>query len=87
MDKNVDDICNIVRKPYGKNTNVMPDSGQQISVVAQENLKPAVFLVYHWWRFIHDWEDMRFSEDPDMLPKVVKANMAVTTDVIKEYLR
>ena len=38
-DKNVDDICNVVRKPGGKNPDGMPDREQQVSVIAQENLK------------------------------------------------
>ena len=29
-DKNVDDICNVVRKPGGKNANGMPNMGQQV---------------------------------------------------------
>ena len=39
INKNVDDICNVVRKPSGKNTNGMWNRGQQVSVIAQENLK------------------------------------------------
>ena len=27
MDKNVHDICNVMRKPGGKNVNLMPDRG------------------------------------------------------------
>ena len=46
-DKNVDDICNVVRKPGGKNANRMPNRGQQVSVIAQENLNLAVFLFHH----------------------------------------
>ena len=30
MDKNVNNICNVVRKPGSKNANVMPDRGQQV---------------------------------------------------------
>ena len=45
--KNVNDICHIVRKPGTKNANGMPNRGQQISVKAQENLKLAVFLFHH----------------------------------------
>ena len=44
MDKNVDDICNVVRKPGSKNANGMPNRGQQFLVIAQENLKLAIFL-------------------------------------------
>ena len=43
-DKNVDDVCNVMRKPGSKNANGMPDRGQQVSVIAQENLKLAAFL-------------------------------------------
>ena len=39
IEKNVHDICNVERKPGGKNVNGMPDKGQQVSVIAQENLK------------------------------------------------
>ena len=46
-DKNVDDICNVMRKPGGKNANGMPDRGQQVSIIAQKNLKLAVFLFHH----------------------------------------
>ena len=49
-DKNVDDICNVMRKPGSKNVNGVPDRGQQVSVIAQENLKLAVFLFHHLWR-------------------------------------
>ena len=55
-DKNVNEICNVMKKPDGKNANGMPDRGQQVSVIAQENLKLAVFLFHHWWRFTFDWE-------------------------------
>ena len=50
MDKNVDGICNVMRKPGGKNANRMPNWGQQVSVIAQENLNLAVFLFHHRWR-------------------------------------
>ena len=43
-DKNVDDIYNIMRKYGGKNSNGMPNRGQQVSVKAQENLKVVAFL-------------------------------------------
>ena len=49
-DKNVDNICNVARKPGGKNANGMPNRGQQVSVIAQENLKIATFLFHHKWR-------------------------------------
>ena len=56
-DKNVDDICNVMRKPGGKNADGMPDRGQQVSLIAQENLKLAVFLFHHQWRCTFDWEE------------------------------
>ena len=49
-DKNVDDICNVMRKPSSKNANGMPDRGQQVSVIGQENQKLAAFLFHHRWR-------------------------------------
>ena len=49
-DKNVDDICNVVRKPGGKNAHGMSNKRQHISVIAQENLKLATFLFHHRWR-------------------------------------
>ena len=33
IDKNVDDICNIMRKPGGKNVDGMPKRGQQVSAI------------------------------------------------------
>ena len=45
--KNADVICNVMRKPSGKNANGTPDIAQQVSVTAQENLKLIVFLFYH----------------------------------------
>ena len=38
-DKNVDGICNVMRKPGSKNVNGMPNRGQQVSVIAKENLE------------------------------------------------
>ena len=45
-----------MRKPSGKNADGMPNRGQQVSVKAQENLKPAAFLFHHRWRYTLDWE-------------------------------
>ena len=45
-----------MRKPGGKNVNGMPNRGKQVSVIAQENLKLAVFLFNHRWRYTLDWE-------------------------------
>ena len=55
-DKNVDDICNVMREPGSKNSDGTPNRGQQVSVIAKENLKLAVFLFHHWWRCTFDWE-------------------------------
>ena len=41
----------------------MPDRGQQISVIAQENLKLATFLFHHLWRCTFDWEVTGVQED------------------------
>ena len=43
-DKNVYDICNVMRKLGSKNANGMHDRRQQVSVIAQENLKLVTFL-------------------------------------------
>ena len=48
-DKNVADIYNVVRKLGGKNANGMPNIGQQISAIVQENLKLVIFLFHHRW--------------------------------------
>ena len=45
--KNLHDICNVMKKPGGKNAEEMPNRGQQVSVMAQENLKLATFLFHH----------------------------------------
>ena len=62
-DKNVNDICNVMRKPGSKNANGMPDRGQQVSVIDQENPKLAVFLFHHKWRCTLDWETTGVNED------------------------
>ena len=54
MERNADDIHNIMRKPGGKNANGTSDREQQVSVIAQENLKLAVFLFHHWWSCTFD---------------------------------
>ena len=56
MDKNVTDICNVMRKPGSKNADGTPDRGQQVLVIAQENLKLAAFLFHHRWGCTLDWE-------------------------------
>ena len=62
-DKNVDDISNVMRKPDGKNDNKMPDRGQQVSVITQEKLKLATFLIHHRRRGTFIWEVMGMGED------------------------
>ena len=51
-----------MRKPGGKNANGTPDRGQQVSVIAQENLKLTAFLFHHRWRCTLDWEIMEVDE-------------------------
>ena len=47
----------------GKNANGMPHRGQQVLVIAQENLKLTAFLFYHHrWRCTLDWEIMEVNE-------------------------
>ena len=61
-DKNVDDNCNVMRKPGSKNYNGMPNRGQQFSVIVQENLKLVAFLFHHRCRCTFDgklWECLR----------------------------
>ena len=41
----------------------MPDRGQQVSVIAQENLKLAAFLFHHRWRYTFDWDIKGVHED------------------------
>ena len=61
-DKNVDNMCNVVRKPGSKSADGTLDRGQRVSVIAQENLKLAAFLFHHWWRYALDWEIMGVDE-------------------------
>ena len=100
-DNNADDICNVMRKPGGKNVNGLPDRRQQVLVIAQENLKLAFFLFHNMYWFSFDWEVIGVSEDtvclqkrlkddgkdPNALPKVNKPGMTCTMEAIKEYLR
>ena len=46
MDKNKYDICNVMRKPDGKNAERMLKRGHQVSVITQENMKLAAFLFH-----------------------------------------
>ena len=39
-----------------KNANGMLNRGQQVSVIALENLKLAAFLFHHRWRYTLGWE-------------------------------
>ena len=96
-DKNVDDICNVVRKSGSKNTDGTPDRGQQVSVINQENLKLATFLFHHVWEIKGVKEEtVHLSagqkklkdeyKDPDVLPKINKSDMAGKMKSIKEKL-
>ena len=53
-DKNVDNIWNVVRKQGSKICNGMPNREQQVSVIAQKNIKLAAFLFHNQWRCIFD---------------------------------
>ena len=57
------DTCNVMKKPGGKNANGMLNRGQQVSVIAQENMKLAAFLFHHRWRCTLDWKIMGVHED------------------------
>ena len=63
IDKNINDIYNVDRKPSGKNVDRTPNREQQVSVIAQEKLKLAGFLFHHWQRCIFDWVAMGVGED------------------------
>ena len=52
-----------MKKPCGKNADGMSNKEQQISVIAQEDLKLAAFLFYQWWRCTFDWEVTGVEED------------------------
>ena len=62
-DKNINDICHVVRKSGSKNANETSDRGQQVSVIAQENLKLAIFIFHYRWRCNLDWEITGVNED------------------------
>ena len=66
-DKNVDDICNDMRKPGSKNANETPNRGQQISVISQENLKLVFSLFHHQLRCTFDWKVMEVCEETGCL--------------------
>ena len=56
MDKNFNDIYNDMRNLGGKSADGMSDSGQQVSVTAQENVNLTAFLFHHRLRCTLDWE-------------------------------
>ena len=62
-DKNVNNICNIVSKPVGKNADGTSDREQQVSTIAQKSLKLAVFLFHHRWRCTLERKRMGVNED------------------------
>ena len=41
----------------------MPDKGQQISAMAQENVKLTVFLFHHRWKCTFDWKVRGLCKD------------------------
>ena len=61
--KNVNDTCNFVRKPRDKNADRKSNREQQVSVIAQANLKLAVFIFPHRWRCTFAWEVTGVHED------------------------
>ena len=61
-----------MRKPDSKNAEGKPNKGQQVSVVAQENLKLVIFLYYYQWRCTFDWEATGVHEDMVKLLTVQK---------------
>ena len=61
--KNVDDTCNVMRTPGGKNADRTPNRGQQVSVKAQKKLKLATFLFHYRWRCTFNWEETWVHED------------------------
>ena len=63
MNNNIDDNCNVMRKSGGKNDIGMPDRGQQVSAIAQKNLKLSVFLFHHRWRCTFNWDVMKVHEE------------------------
>ena len=61
--KNVNDICNVMRKQGSKNVKGTPNREQLVSVTAQQHLKLAAFLFHHRWICTFDWEVMGVQED------------------------
>ena len=58
-----------MRKPGGKNANGMSNREQQVSVIAQVNLKLAIFLFCHSHICTLDWEITAVNEDTVHLMK------------------
>ena len=56
-------MCNIMRKPGGKKADGTTTRGQQVSLIAQENLKLSIFLFHHMWRCTFDWKVKGVHED------------------------
>ena len=81
----------------------MLDRGQQVYVIAQENLKLATFLLNHRRICTLDWEISGVNEDKvhfmagqklkdeyrdqDVLQKINKSDLAGTMEAIEEYFR
>ena len=63
----------------------MPERGQQISIIAQENLMIAAYLFHHRWKCSFDWEVTGVEEDT--MPKVDKAFKGGMMEATEEYLR
>ena len=85
-----------MRKPGGKNADGMPDRGQQVSMIAQDNLKLSAFLFHHRWTNTFDWTVCLMAgqkklkdnqKDPNMLPTINKSDMAGTMKAINKYFR
>ena len=62
-DKNVDDICNVMVKPDGKNAVRTPDRRPQVLVITPKHLKLASFLFHHRWRCTYNWEVMEVQKE------------------------
>ena len=60
-DKNLNDISNVMR--IHRNADGTLDRGQQVSVMAQENMKLAAFLLHYMWSCTLDWEVKGVQEE------------------------
>ena len=56
-------MATAMRKPGGKSACGIPNRGQKVSIIAQENLKLAAILFHHKWRCTLDWKIMGKHED------------------------